>query len=102
MSGHSEDTRAQLDGCLDAFAQRLPETAARFVRWITGASLAVVRIPLGLLLIVGGIVGFLPILGFWMVPLGLMLVALDIPFLRPPMIRLMRWINRKWPRQQSH
>lgn len=34
---------------------------------------------LGFLLVAGGIVGFLPILGFWMVPLGLALIATDIP-----------------------
>ena len=29
-----------------------------------------VRIPAGALLFLGGIVGFLPLVGFWMVPLG--------------------------------
>jgi hypothetical protein len=41
-----------------------------------------VRLALGLVLIVGGVFGFLPILGFWMIPLGAVLVALDIPPLR--------------------
>ncbi len=27
---------------------------------------------------VGGVFGFLPILGFWMIPLGLAIAALDI------------------------
>ena len=31
---------------------------------------------------VGGVFGFLPILGFWMLPLGAALVALDLPFMR--------------------
>ena len=30
-----------------------------------------IRIGLGILLIAGGLVGFLPVLGFWMIPLGL-------------------------------
>ena len=29
---------------------------------------------------VGGVFGFLPVLGFWMFPLGLAFIALDIPF----------------------
>lgn len=29
---------------------------------------------------VGGVFGFLPIVGFWMLPLGLAFVALDIPW----------------------
>lgn len=36
----------------------------------------------GLLLIVGGIFGFLPVLGFWMIPMGCVLIALDIPPLK--------------------
>ena len=32
-----------------------------------------------ILLIIGGMFGFLPILGFWMIPVGLLLIALDIP-----------------------
>lgn len=42
------------------------------------------RLPLGLLLIAGGFLGFLPVLGFWMVPLGLLLIAIDVPALRAP------------------
>ena len=39
------------------------------------------RLLLGLLLIAGGVVGFLPVLGFWMIPLGIAVAALDIkPF----------------------
>lgn len=33
---------------------------------------------LGLLLIIGGILGFLPILGFWMIPLGVAVAMLDL------------------------
>jgi len=36
------------------------------------------RLLLGLFLIGGGILGFLPILGFWMIPLGIAVSALDI------------------------
>ncbi|MBN2906808.1 MAG: hypothetical protein JXJ18_08880 [Rhodobacteraceae bacterium] len=43
------------------------------------------RLILGLLLISGGILGFLPVLGFWMIPLGLGIAALDI---RP----IWRWV----------
>src|SRR3954462_1824571 len=37
------------------------------------------RIGLGIALVLGGIVGFLPILGFWMVPLGLLVLSVDLP-----------------------
>jgi hypothetical protein len=42
-----------------------------------------IRLPVGILFIGGGVLGFLPLVGFWMVPLGLMLIAVDIPPLRP-------------------
>lgn len=36
-----------------------------------------VRSLIGVLLIVGGIFGFLPILGFWMLPLGIVAILID-------------------------
>jgi hypothetical protein len=36
------------------------------------------RLVLGLLTVFGGILGFLPILGFWMIPLGVAIAALDL------------------------
>lgn len=50
-----------------------------------------VRSVVGLLAMAGGVVGFLPVLGFWMVPLGAVLIALDIPPLRR---RVLRWLAR--------
>jgi hypothetical protein len=38
---------------------------------------------------VGGVLGFLPILGFWMFPLGVAFVALDVPLTRR---RIQRWM----------
>ena len=54
-----------------------------------------VRVSLAIVLMAGGFVGFLPILGFWMLPLGLALLAIDVPFLRRPMARLLAFINGK-------
>ena len=39
-----------------------------------------IRTLLGILLMIGGVLGFLPILGFWMFPLGMAFIALDLPF----------------------
>jgi len=43
---------------------------------------------MGFLLIIFGIFGFLPILGFWMIPLGLAALATDVPPLK-------RWFRAK-------
>ena len=40
------------------------------------------RSVLGLLIMVGGVFGWLPVLGFWMLALGGALVALDLPWTR--------------------
>jgi hypothetical protein len=40
------------------------------------------RIIIGVLLIIGGLLGFLPVLGFWMIPLGFVVLAQDIPAVR--------------------
>jgi hypothetical protein len=49
-----------------------------------------------MLLIAGGIFSFLPVLGLWMLPLGLILIAQDLTFLQKPMARMLGWIERKW------
>ncbi len=43
---------------------------------------------LGLVLIAAGVLGFLPVLGFWMIPLGIALLATDVPVLR-------RWLVKR-------
>ncbi|MBK8456967.1 MAG: hypothetical protein IPL47_07545 [Phyllobacteriaceae bacterium] len=56
------------------------------------------RIALGVLLVLGGIVGFLPILGFWMIPLGIVVLSYEIAHIR----RLRRrMVVRFTPRQKS-
>ncbi len=36
------------------------------------------RTMAGIVLIFGGVLGFLPVLGFWMIPLGGAVIALDV------------------------
>lgn len=54
---------------------------------------------LGVIMVAGGILGFLPVLGFWMVPLGLALVATDIPPLRHWFIKRLNYHRRKVHRE---
>ena len=74
----------------------MPLGPARFVGWLRKPSSRLVRIPLAILLMVGGIFAFLPVLGFWMLPLGLILIAQDLPFLQGPIARGLGWVERKW------
>lgn len=54
-----------------------------------------VRFPMALILIVGGVFSFLPVLGVWMLPLGLLLLAVDLPVLRGPISALIIRARRK-------
>lgn len=60
------------------------------------------RTIVGSLLIIGGILGFLPILGFWMVPLGLIILSQDFApvrrFRRRWSVRFGRW----WENRKQH
>ncbi|PST24123.1 hypothetical protein C7U60_09360 [Mesorhizobium plurifarium] len=52
------------------------------------------RVLIGVLLVCGGLLGFLPVLGFWMVPLGLLVLSHDIPSIRRRRRRLAVWWAR--------
>ncbi|WJH39835.1 hypothetical protein N7E02_24415 [Aliirhizobium terrae] len=53
------------------------------------------RIGIGSALMVGGTLGFLPILGFWMLPLGFVVLSNDIPYVRRRRRRLAVWWARR-------
>ena len=57
----------------------------------------VLRLVLGILLILAGLVGFLPVLGFWMIPLGLIVLSIDLPWARRGRRRLSVWFHRRYP-----
>jgi hypothetical protein len=55
------------------------------------------RIGIGSLLILGGIFSFLPILGVWMLPLGALILSVDIPRVRRWRRRFAVWFSRRYP-----
>jgi len=90
----------ELDRHFAWFEGRLSPRPARFAGWLRKPSSRLVRIPLAILLIAGGIFSFLPVLGLWMLPLGLLLFAQDVPILQRPMARMLGWVERKWIERQ--
>lgn len=90
--------KRRLDRHLDRWQGKIPAWAARVMDWLRRPSSRWVRIPIGLLLVAGGLFGFLPVLGFWMLVPGLLLLALDVPFLRLPVrvaiVRVRHWSRR--------
>jgi hypothetical protein len=53
------------------------------------------RVPAGIALTGGGVLGFLPVLGVWMLPVGLALLAHDVPPMRRPLARVLHFTNHK-------
>ena len=62
----------------------------------------VLRIALGVVLIIGGFFWFLPVLGLWMLPLGLIVLSIDFAGVRRLRRRADVWLGRyllkRWPR----
>ena len=81
-------TERMLQRRLDKAERRLPGTLGRWVAHLRRPSAGWVRLPLGVLLVLGGLLSFLPVLGVWMLPLGLLLLALDVAPLRRPTARM--------------
>src|SRR5215510_4602784 len=84
-------TQAQSPQRKQSLRDKLISAIRRAVRWGERRVPRGVRSILGILCMIGGVAGFLPILGFWMIPVGLALIALDIPPLRR---RLLAWVER--------
>jgi len=98
----SNHHKAELDRHFAWFEAKLPPRPAQFVGWLRKPSSKLVRMPLAVLLIGGGVLSFLPLFGLWMLPLGLVLIAQDVPALEKPTARSLGWIERKWnERKQS-
>lgn len=91
----SRESRAELDRSFSRLAEQLPPAGARMIERLRKPGASFARIPLGVVLVLAGFVGFLPVLGFWMVPLGLVLLAQDVPLLHGPLARLIDWIANK-------
>lgn len=81
-------------------ALRAPMSRIRRDSWFA------IRFPLAIILTFGGLLWFLPVLGLWMLPAGLLLLAIDLPVLRGPISNVVirgrrvvqRWL-RRWRRK---
>jgi hypothetical protein len=96
--------RARLRRQFRALRNRVPQLG-RLIERLQSDRAFLYRLPVALALILGGLFSFLPVLGIWMLPLGLMLLAVDLPILQGPvnlgMIRLRRRLRRWFPRRKG-
>jgi uncharacterized protein YqgC (DUF456 family) len=91
-----DDLAAAWDARIQALLARLPARVGSAVAWLREPSRRLVRFGAAILLILGGIFSILPVLGIWMLPLGLALLAEDAPGLKPQLERAARWCERRW------
>ena len=70
-------------------ALRRPLTAIRARGWW------IIRLPIAVLFIVGGFLAVLPVFGMWMLPIGLLLLAVDFEVLRGPLSDLIVRTRRR-------
>ena len=87
--GHRRRVRALVD--------LLPVRARRPILWLLRPEARWARIPAGVLLILGGFLGMFPVLGFWMLPLGVILIGEDIPIVRRGVKRSLDWLEKRCP-----
>ena len=59
------------------------------------------RILIGVGLVILGIFGFLPVLGFWMIPLGLLVLSYEFAVVRRGRRRLQVWWERRRRRRAA-
>jgi hypothetical protein len=88
--------QAELNEAYDRLEHEVPDRVARLLRWLRQPKVRAVRWSVGVLLIILSFFSFLPIIGIEFLPIGLMLIAQDVPFLRKPVARVMIWLERKW------
>jgi hypothetical protein len=86
----------RLNRLFDRLERKVPRFAARWLSWMRRPAARLIRVPLGILLVFGGIFSFLPVLGIWMLPLGLLLLAIDLVFLQGPVNFAIIRGARKW------
>jgi hypothetical protein len=88
-----ERHRRRLTNLID----RLPNRIRSAIHWLLEPQSRWARIPAGVVLILGGFFSILPVFGLWMFPLGLILLAEDLPIVRRGVARVLDWLENRWP-----
>jgi membrane-bound ClpP family serine protease len=92
-----DEAQEKLDRAYQALEEHAPDRLARALRWLRNPQGRWVRLPLGIVLVVAGLLGpFVPVLGIELIPLGLLLIAQDFPPLREPVAQMTLWLERQW------
>ena len=80
---------------MDRLQDYIPDWAGRNLKRLRRPRAVWVRVPTGIALTGGGVLSFLPVLGIWMLPVGLALLAHDVRVLRRPVAHVLHFTNGK-------
>jgi len=84
MQRKRDRIRARFDRQYRKIAPHVPGMAGiRKPGWM------IARVLLAIIFILGGFLAILPIFGLWMIPVGLLLLAIDLPALQGPVSRIL-------------
>jgi hypothetical protein len=98
QAGHDAG-QVKLDQAYDELEDQTPDRVARAIRWLRNPRGKWVRLPLGIFIVATGLIGpIVPVLGVEFIPLGLLLIAQDVPPLREPVADMTLWLERQWVR----
>jgi hypothetical protein len=104
IDDRNDDRRDLFDRTLDRLERQV--RLRGLIRWARHPARRRGRLPVGILCVIGGLFWFLPVIGIWLLPLGLVLIAYDVPRLRHPVARMMIWLESRcialrarWPRR---
>ena len=93
-----EKGKELLDRAFEGLERETPDTVTHILPWVRDPKSRWVRLPLGILCLIASFFCFLPVVGLELFPIGLLLIAVDVPFLRRPVARMMLWLEEKWGR----
>lgn len=93
-----DEGQRKLDQAFDGLERELPDRVTRVIRWLRSPESRWVRIPVAILLVLQSFLFFLPVAGIEFLPLGLLLIAQDVPFLKKPVGKFVLWLEAQWMR----
>lgn len=97
----SVKSKDRLDEAFVRLEELLPDAMGPLLRWLRSPRSRPVRIPLGILCLAAGFFWFLPVVGLEFFPIGLLLIAQDVPFLRKPVAAMTHWLLDQYERLRA-
>ena len=90
------EAKQDLDHAFAVLERQLPERVNRAIRWVRDPNHRRIRLAIGILCIGLSFFFWLPVIGIELLPIGLLLIAIDVPFLRRPVALSLLWMLGKW------